>query len=133
MITGAPTKIGEITLDKKAQSIKATAARNGKVLFQATMTLGEEGEPLDNAPVVNLKVIPGEKKDAPLLRQLIGGKIENIKVHELIDGECKFEFASSPADGFPEVPVQQIFRSFYRKADFTLTGAGVLYDYLKKN
>lgn len=133
IITGAPTPMGDISFTKNGKTLTASAARNGKVLFKATMTLGEEGDALDNAPGVNLKMIAGEENGAPLLKQLVGGKMEKVLVHEFLDGECQYEFAASGVEGLPQVPVRQVFRSIYRKADFTLTSAGVLYDYLKAN
>jgi acetoacetate decarboxylase len=132
MITGSPIKIGRITLDKKDKNLTASVEREGKTLFKATMVLAEPGEPLDSSPMVVLRNIPAAQKDGqPEVKQLIAGKIENIKVHELIDGEADMEFDQSLTDGFPKVSVQQVYRAVYRKADFTLTSAGVLHDYLK--
>jgi acetoacetate decarboxylase len=133
-ITGSPTRIGQITLEKKDQNLTASVQREGKLLFKATMVLGEPGEPLDNSPIVSLKIVPAAQKDAPPeVKQLISAKFENVKVHELIDGETTMEFDQSLTDGFPKVSVQAVYRGVYRKADFTITGTGILHDYLKSN
>lgn len=132
--TGSPTRIGQITLEKKDQNLSASVEREGKTLFKATMVLGEPGEPLDNSPMIGLKIVPATQKDAPPeVKQLISGKFENVKVHELIDGEATMEFDQSLTDGFPKISVQQVFRAIYRKADFTITSTGILHDYLKAN
>ena len=131
MITGSPTRIARITLEKKDKTATAAVEREGKILFKATMALGEPGEPIDSSPVVNLKMVPGAQKDAPPeLKQLVIGKIDPVKVHELIDGQVIMEFDQSLTDHFPKVSVKQIYRSVYRRADYTLTDMGVLYDYL---
>ncbi|MEE9913073.1 MAG: acetoacetate decarboxylase family protein [Deltaproteobacteria bacterium] len=132
MITGSPTRIARISLEKKDKTVTAAVEREGKFLFKATMALGEPGEPIDSSPVVNLKMVPGAQKDAPPeLKQLVIGKIDPVKVHELIDGEVIMEFDQSLTDHFPKVSVTQIYRSVYRRADYRLTDMGVLYDYLK--
>ena len=134
MITGSPTRIARITLEKKDKTITAAVEREGKILFKATMALGEPGEPIDSSPVVNLKMVPGAQKDAPPeLKQLVIGKIEPVTVHELIDGQSIMEFDQSLTDNFPKVSVKQVYRSVYRRADYKLTDLGVLYDYLKAN
>jgi acetoacetate decarboxylase len=134
MITGSPTRIGRITLEKKDKNLTASVERDGKIMFKAAMVLGEPGEPLDSSPMVNLKMVPAAQKDAPPeLKQLIIGRIDPVKVHELIDGEAVMEFDQSLTDNFPKVSVKQIYRSVYRRADYTLTDLGVLYDYLKAN
>jgi acetoacetate decarboxylase len=134
MITGSPTRIGQITLEKKDKILTASVQREGKILFKAKMELGEPGEPLDSSPIVSMRIVPAAQKDAPPeVKQLISAKIENMKVHELIDGEAAMEFDQSLTDGFPKVSVQQVFRGVYRKADFTITSTGVLHDYLKAN
>ena len=134
MITGSPTRIARITLEKKDKTVTASVEREGKILFKATMALGESGEPIDSSPVVSLKMVPGAQKDAPPeLKQLTIGKIDAIKVHELIDGEPTMEFDQSLTDHFPRVSVGAIYRGLYRKADYRVTNLGVLYDYLKAN
>jgi len=134
MITGSPTRIARITLEKNDKTVTAAVEREGKILFKASMVLGEPGEPIDSSPVVNLKMVPGAQKDAPPeLKQLVIGKIDPVKVHELIDGQVIMEFDQSLTDNFPKVSVKQIYRSVYRRADYTLTDMGVLYDYPKAN
>ncbi len=134
IITGSPTRIARITFEKKDKSVRASVERAGKILFRANMVLGEPGEPLDSSPVVNLKMVPRAQKDAvPQIRQLVTLKIEPVKTHELIDGKPVMEFDQSLTDDFPKVSVTQIYRSIYRRADYTLTDMGVLYDYLKGN
>ncbi len=131
-ITGSPARMGKIHLDQKGNHLVASVEREGKILFKADMVLGEPGEPLDNTPGVILKIVPAAQNNAqPAEKKLISGKIENMKVHSLIDGEVAMEFDQSMTDGFPKVKVQQIFRSVFRKADFTMTSAGVVHDYLK--
>jgi len=132
MITGTPTRIGQITLERKDKNVTAAIVREGKVIFKTNVALGEPGEPLDSMPVINMKVIPGATKDAPpAVKQLTSGKFEKVKVHELMDGEATMDFDQSLTDGFPKVSVQQVYRAVYRKADMTITDAGVLHDYLK--
>jgi len=133
-LTGAPIRMGQITLEKKDQKLVASVVREGKTLFKATMMLGEPGDPLEAMPVVNLKTLKGDQKDAPVtVKQLVTMKIDTVKLHELIDGEATLEFDQSLNDGFPKVEVQQVYRSVYRKADYAATDTGVLYDYLNVN
>jgi len=132
LTTGSPTRMGQITLEKKDQKVLASVVRNGKTLLKATMVLVEPGEALDSMPVVNLKMIPADTKGAEAaVKQLVTRKLETVKVHEMIDGEATVEFDQSMSDGFPKLQVQQVYRSVYRKADYTATETGVLYDYLK--
>jgi acetoacetate decarboxylase len=132
MITGSPTRIGQITLEKKDKNLNASVEREGKILFKAMMVLGEPGDPLDSSPIVALKTIPAATKDGPPeVKQLISAKIENMKVHELIDGEATMEFDQLLTDGLPKVSVQQVYRAVYRKSDFTITSIGILHDYLQ--
>ena len=81
MITGSPTKIARITLEKRDKTVMASVEREGKILFKATMMLGEPGKPLDSSPIINLKTIQTQKDATPELKQLIIGKIEPVKVH----------------------------------------------------
>lgn len=134
MITGSPTRIAQISLEKEGKTVTASVEREGKILFKATMALSDPGEPIDSSPVVNLRMVPGKQKDAPPeLKQLTIGRIDAIKVHELIDGEPRMEFDQSLTDNFPRVSVGAIYRGIYRKADYRVTNLGVLYDYLKAN
>lgn len=132
MISGSPTKIGRIILEKKDKNIKASVEREGKTLFQVSMVLGEPGNPLDSPAVVFLKTVPSAQKDgSPELKQLISARGENVKVHELIDGEATMEFDQSLTDNFPRISVQQVYWAVYQKSDATAISTGILHDYLK--
>lgn len=129
---GSPYKIARITLLKKDKNVTASVEREGKMLFKASMVLGEPGEPLDSSPSVLLKVVPSSKEGAPPeVKQLVTGKIEPVRVHELIDGKPVMEFDQSLTDNFPRISVMQVYRSIYRRADYVLKDMNVLYDYLK--
>ncbi|MDD5169974.1 MAG: acetoacetate decarboxylase family protein, partial [Syntrophales bacterium] len=132
-IWGFPQKLGTIKIEEKNGVMAFTAERGGIVLIKGAVGLSEQGGvEEENPPLVNLKMIPSVRRNAPPdVKQLTSTKLEGYTINRMFKGGATLEFSGSPVDPFHKIPIKDVLSGYYHELDFTMTYGDVLYDYLK--
>lgn len=133
-IWGFPKKFGFVKTIEEDGVMSATVERGAIIVVRAAVELGQSTYPeMDNLPIVNLKIIPSVKENAPPdVMQLTSMNLKGLKFNRIITGAATLDFGASPVDPLYKIPIKEVLEGFYTESDFTMSYGEVIYDYLKK-
>ena len=135
-IWGFPKKMGRFSITREEEVESRAVERGGveilRVSMQLTKPLTAEAVAGLGAPIYNLKVVPSVTKgDRPAVSQLTATTLENVVVHNVVEGNVTVSFGNSPADPLYLLEPVEIIQGLYCELDFDLTYGEVIYDYLE--
>ena len=131
-IFGQPKKIATITLAPDGDLLVGRLRRNGIDVVTATMALRQRPSSLEALQElgfgtnINLKVIPSVDGSGPAVRELTARDFEDLVVHEVWEGLGTVELRPNAQAPVFLLPVVEVERAFYWRADFTAVWGRVL-------
>jgi len=131
-IFGQPKKIATITLAPDGDLLVGRLWRNGIDVVTATMALRQQPSSLETLQElgfgtnINLKVIPSVDGSGPAVRELTARDFEDMHVHEVWEGFGTVELRPNAQAPVFLLPVVEVERAFYWRADFTAVWGRVL-------
>ncbi len=137
-VHGQPKKLGEPKLEARGDLFVGTIARNGIDVLTGTLAYKQRRDTLDSlsalmrfATNINLKAVD-HIDGRPAIRQLTSRKLANVTVHECWSGPCSVELRPNMQAPVFRLPVREMLKGFYWRADFTLVPGSIIHDYLEQ-
>jgi len=131
-IFGQPKKIATVTLAPDGDLLVGRMTRNGIDVVTATMSLRQTPSSVEALQAlgfgtnINLKVIPSVDGSGPAVHELTARDFEDLHVHEVWEGFGTVELRPNAQAPVFLLPVTEVERAFYWRADFTATWGRVL-------
>jgi acetoacetate decarboxylase len=131
-IFGQPKKIATITLAPEGDLLVGRMTRNGIDVVTATMALRQAPSSVEALQAlgfgtnINLKLIPSVDGSGPAVHELTARDFEDLHVHEVWEGFGTVELRPNAQAPLFLLPVVEVERAFYWRADFTATWGRVL-------
>ncbi len=136
-VHGQPKKFAHPHLETREDLLVGTVRRNGIDIVTATMGYKQEKgtleefkrETFDFGVNLNYKVIP-QIDGKTAVRQITSRKLTDVHVYECWTGACTVELRPNIQAPVFKLPVVEMGRGLYWRADFTLVEGTVLHDFL---
>lgn len=122
---GQPKKAAHVSLNAEGDLLVARAERNGIDVATATMpcrqtpSTPEVLQELSFGTNINLKVIPAVDGSGDAVRQLTARDFNDVKIHEVWEGLGTVELRPNAQAPIHLLPVLEVERALYWRADFT--------------
>lgn len=135
-IYGQPKKSGQPRLELRDDLFVGTVSRNGIDVITTTMAYkhnrvdpNELTQLANFRTNINLKIVPGADGN-PAICQLTAREFADVRIHECWMDDITVELRPNAQAPVYRLPVREVVRGFYWRADFKLVFGRVIYDYL---
>lgn len=131
-IFGQPKKLATVTLAPDGDLLVGRMRRNGIDVVTATMALHQTQSSVEALQAlgfgtnINLKVIPSVDGSGPAVRQVTARDFADLHVHEVWEGFGTVELRPNAQAPVFLLPVVEVERALYWRADFTAVWGRVL-------